>query len=575
MEEDLGVPKKQRHTAKRIFERLRDEYGFDGQYTIVKDYIREHRRQTKEMFVPLSHPPGHGQCDLGEALVVIGGVEQKARCFVLDLPHSDGCFVKAYPAETTEAFLDGHVSAFAFLGGVPQSILYDNTKLAVARILGDGRRQRTRAFSELQPHYLFEDRFGRPGKGNDKGKVEGLVGYARRNFLVPVPSFESFEALNAHLERRCLGRMDARLRGYTETIGQRMERDLEALQPLPAAPYDACEKQPGRVSSLSLVRYRTNDYSVPVAYGHRDVLVRGYVDRVVISCGSEVIARHPRSYERDDFVYDPIHYLPLRPAGHGWDLPEEFGNLRRLSGDPHGPPWQAGVCAGAEALGDLFPAGGAFSRQGLPSARGAELRRGEAPGAVPAGGQAAPAGSGVVSLHAKGQGEHHLHQGLHEPSFQPSFKEGGMTDKPTLLLEHHLKELKLLSFLREYSKMATKCAADNVDHPDYLLRLAELELIDRHQRMVERRIRSARFPAVKSLDTFDFLAIPSVNMALMMELARCEYVERRENVIAVGNSGTGKTHVALGPSASSGGFGRLPARVCPWVSPQPQVWSTS
>ena len=118
----------------------RDEYGYDGGYTTVKDYVRENRRQTREMFVPLSHPPGHAQCDFGEALVVIGGVEQKAHCFVIDLPHSDGCFVKAYPAETSEAFLDGHVAAFAFLGGVPQGILYDNTRLAVARILGDGRR---------------------------------------------------------------------------------------------------------------------------------------------------------------------------------------------------------------------------------------------------------------------------------------------------------------------------------------------------------------------------------------------------------------------------------------------------
>ena len=176
LEDALRRPRKQRHTAKRIFERLRDEYGFDGGYTTVKDYVREHRRQTREMFVPLSHPPGHAQCDFGEALVVIGGVERKAHCFVIDLPHSDGCFVKAYPAETTEAFLDGHVSAFAFLGGVPQSILYDNTRLAVARTLGDGRRQRTRAFTELQSHYLFEDRFGRPGKGNDKGKVEGPGG---------------------------------------------------------------------------------------------------------------------------------------------------------------------------------------------------------------------------------------------------------------------------------------------------------------------------------------------------------------------------------------------------------------
>ena len=338
LEADRRVHRKQRHTAKRIFERLRDEHGFGGQYTIVKDYVRERRRRVGEMFVPLSHGPGHAQCDFGQAMAVVGGVERKVHYFVLDLPHSDGCFVKAYPGETTEAFLDGHVSAFAFLGGVPQSILYDNTKLAVARILGGGRRQRTRAFTELQSHYLFEDRFGRPGQGNDKGSVEGTVGYARRNFLVPVPRAESFAALNIHLEEKCLERMDAVLRGHTETIGQRMERDLEALAPLPAAAYEACDQQATRVSSLSLVRYRTNDYSVPVAYGHREVLVKGYVDQVVVSCGAQVIARHPRSYEREDFVFDPMHYLPLleRKTGaldqaaplQGWELPAEFAKLR-------------------------------------------------------------------------------------------------------------------------------------------------------------------------------------------------------------------------------------------------------
>ena len=126
-----------------------------------------------------------------------------------------------------------------------------------------------------------------------------------------------------------------------------------------------------------------------------------------------------------------------------------------------------------------------------------------------------------------------------------------MNSRSTLLLEHHLKELKLPSFLREYGKMAAQCAAEGVDHPGYLLRLAELELIDRRQRMVERRIRAARFPAVKSLDTFDFTAIPSVNKSLVMELARYEYVQRRENIIAVGKSGTGKTHVALGPGLAA------------------------
>ncbi len=340
LQDDLGVSKKQRHTAKRIYERLRDEHSFPGKYTIVKDYVQQRRLRMREMFVPLSHPPGHGQADFGEALVVIGGVKRKAHFLAVDLPHSDACFVKAYPGETTEAFCDGHNAAFAFFSGVPQSMLYDNTKLAVARILGDGRRQRTRAFAELQSHYLFEDRFGRPGKGNDKGKVEGLVGYVRRNFFTPIPSFESFDALNVYLEEQCHKRRGDRLRGHRETIGERLERDRQVLLALPQTPYDACDKWSTRVSSLSLVRYRGNDYSVPAAYGYREVMVRGYVHHVVISCGSEVIARHQRSYEREDLVFDPMHYLPLleRKIGAldqaaplaGWKLPEEFGTLRRL-----------------------------------------------------------------------------------------------------------------------------------------------------------------------------------------------------------------------------------------------------
>jgi transposase len=340
LEADRAAPPKQRHTAKRIHERLRAEHGFVGGYTIVKDYVRERRARAREMFVPLSHPPGHAQVDFGEAVAVIAGVRQKIHFFCLDLPHSDACFVKAYPAERMEAFLDGHVAAFAFLGGVPRSILYDNTTLAVAQILGGGERQRTRAFAELQSHYLFRDRFGRPGKGNDKGKVEGLVGYARRNFLVPVPAAPSFAALNAHLERGCLERLDHRVRGHAESIGERLVRDLAALQPRPPVPYDACDRRPARVSSLALVRYERNDYSVPSAYGHRPVLVRGYVEEVVIACGAEVIARHERSYAREDFVFDPRHYLALleQKIGaldqaaplQGWDLPEAFATLRRL-----------------------------------------------------------------------------------------------------------------------------------------------------------------------------------------------------------------------------------------------------
>jgi transposase len=340
LEDDRQRPAKQRHTAKRIFDRLKEEHQFTGGYTIVKDYVRGEQMRTREMFVPLTHAPGEAQADFGEALVVIAGVEQKAHYLAMDLPHSDDCLVVAFPAETTEAFLEGHVQAFTYFGAVPTRILYDNTKIAVARILGGEERQRTRAFSELQSYYLFADKFGRPARGNDKGKVEGIVGYSRRNFMVPIPRASSWEELNAQLAEQCRQRRERRLRGHQETIGERFERDRAAMLPLPAAPYEACEKISARVSSLSLVRYRTNDYSVPTQYGHRQVWVKGYVHEVVIACGSEVIAKHMRSYERETVVFDPLHYLALleqktraldqaAPLA-GWQLPECFAELRRL-----------------------------------------------------------------------------------------------------------------------------------------------------------------------------------------------------------------------------------------------------
>ena len=236
LEEDRTVHRKQRHTAKRIFERLRDAHGFTGKQTIVKDYVRERHLGLREMFVPLAHPPGHAEADFGEADAIIAGVMHRAHFFVMTLPHSDACFVAAYPAATAEAWLDGHNAAFAFFGGVPQSILYDNDKCLVSRILPDGTRQRTRSFSGLQSHSLFEDRYGRPGKGNDKGNVEGVVGYARRNFMVPRPRFASWDTFNAQLEEQCRNRQGEVVRGHRETIGERLRRDCEALMVLPPAP---------------------------------------------------------------------------------------------------------------------------------------------------------------------------------------------------------------------------------------------------------------------------------------------------------------------------------------------------
>ena len=340
LEGDRTAPVKQRHTGKRIFERLRDEHGFAGGYTVVKDYVRICRARGRETFVPLAHPPGHAQVDFGEAVGVIGGVRQKIHFFCMDLPQSDACFVKAYPAETTEAFLDGHVSAFAFFGGVPLSILYDNLKIAVAKICGDGKREPTRAFSELLSHYLFQDRFGRPGKGNDKGKVEGLVKYARANFMTPIPEAASYEALNARLATCCRARQDDHAGRHAHTIAERLVADSAALRALPVVALEPCEKRAARASSTALVRYRTNDYSVPTAYGFQDVVVKGFVDEVVILCGGREVARHARSYAEGAFVADPLHYLALiemKPnaldqaaALQGWELPEVFQHLRHL-----------------------------------------------------------------------------------------------------------------------------------------------------------------------------------------------------------------------------------------------------
>jgi len=180
----------------------------------------------------------------------------------------------------------------------------------VSKILLDGTRKRATLFSALQSHYLFRDRYGRPGKGNDKSSVEGLVGYAPlswfagkplpvngRNFMVPIPRFASWVEFNAELEAQCDKRQNGILRTHKEPIGIRLQRDLAAMKPLLGAPFEARDQANGKVSSQSLVRYDTNDYSVPVAYGHQDVWVSGHVDQldqVVIGCRWEVIARQPR-----------------------------------------------------------------------------------------------------------------------------------------------------------------------------------------------------------------------------------------------------------------------------------------
>jgi transposase len=346
LEEDTHAPKKQRHTAKRIFERLRAA-GYEGGYSIVRDAVRRARRLRREVFVPLAHPPGEAQVDFGEAVAQVGGRLRKVAFFVRALPHSDAFFVRAYERECTETFWDGHVRAFAFFGGVPRRITYDNSRVMVARIVGPRQRELTDGFLQLKSHYLFDHHFGRVERPNEKGVVEGTVKFARLNFFVPVPQVRDLDALNTDLLARCGDDLRRRVRGATAIKQVLLDAERAAFLPLPAAPFDACRKRSTAASSLSLVRYDDNDYSVPVRYAHHPIVVRADADRVVLCHAGRAVAEHRRQWGREGVSYDPVHYLALlerkpgafdfaRPL-QGWELPACFATLRaRLEAERDG-----------------------------------------------------------------------------------------------------------------------------------------------------------------------------------------------------------------------------------------------
>ena len=343
--QDRQVPKKQRHTAKRIFDRLQGE-GYTGGYTAVKEAVREITRTSAEVFMPLVHRPGDAQVDFFHALANIGGVLQKVAIFLMALPFSDAFFLMCVPRECTESFWEGHVRAFAFFGGVPLRITYDNSKVAVAAILGGRRRRLTDGFLQLVSHYLFDHHFCSVRRGNEKGVVEGTGGYARRNFLVPVPQVADYDALNAYLLECCQNDLQRQLRGQAASKAELLKEDRAAFLPLPDAPLDACRKQAARVSSLSLVRFQGNDYSVPVHRAHHQVTVKGYWDRVEIHHGFEPLAAHRRLWGSGETLYEPRHYLPLLERKPGaldhsrplqaLELPECFALLRRRLESRHG-----------------------------------------------------------------------------------------------------------------------------------------------------------------------------------------------------------------------------------------------
>lgn len=339
LEADKKAPRKQRHTGKRIFERLRDEHGYEGKITVVRDEIRRWKASTAEVFMPLSHPPGEAQVDFGEATVIYRGHSRKVAFIEVTLPYSGAVYCQAFPRECTETFQEGHRRAFEFFGGVPTRISFDNSKIAVARIVGGRGQDPTREFRRLQSHYLFEEHFCRVRRPNEKGHVENGVGSSRRNFMVPVPQFDDFEEFNRHLEECCRKDLERILRGQTSSKGQLLQEERQMMLPLPGQPFEARRIELPKANTLSLVRFDRNDYSVPVQYAHRKMTAVGGIDRVRLVADNHVIAEHVRDWDRENVHYDPVHYLALLERKPGaldyarpleeWDLPDSIRLLRR------------------------------------------------------------------------------------------------------------------------------------------------------------------------------------------------------------------------------------------------------
>ena len=302
---------------------------------MVKVAVRAWRTRIAEVFVPLAHPPGEAQADFGHAEVILDGRPTKVAVFVMTLPYSDAIFACTFPRECTEAFLEGHVRAFEFFGGVPRRISYDNSRVAVARVTGTRDRKLTDAFLGLKSHHLFQEHFCLVRRLNEKGHVETLVGYARRNFLVPVPAaYGGLEGLDARLE------------------AERLAEEREAMLPLPAEAFLAARVEQPTADSLSLVWFDTNDYSVPTEFAHHEVTAVGTVDAVRIVVGDRVVAELRRCWDREGVFYDPVHYLTLlerKPGAldfaaplEGWELPVCFGVLRRRLEAEFGGPGTKG-----------------------------------------------------------------------------------------------------------------------------------------------------------------------------------------------------------------------------------------
>ena len=310
--EDAGAPAKQKQTAKRIWIRLKAEHNFQGSYSTIRALVRE-LKGTSQVYIPLQFDPGQAaQVDWGTAYAYIAGVKTKVQLFCMRLCNSGAIFVMAFPTQRYESLLAGHVEAFKFFSGVPRTLIYDNMRTVVKEGWGKHVKEEQAPFKLLKAHYVFGTRFCNPRSGNEKGLVENLVGFSRRNVMAPVPKVQSFAVLNAELLKHCLAyAKEHKIESRPAPVSTMLEIERQHLLPLPQALFDPAITTTAKVNRSALIRYDNSYYSVPARFVSQRLTVKAYSLRIELWYRGEKVALHQRSYEQNSYTYCLEHYLPV------------------------------------------------------------------------------------------------------------------------------------------------------------------------------------------------------------------------------------------------------------------------
>ena len=348
VKQDSLEGRKYRRTAKRMYNVLRsDKYGYGGSYASVLRCFQEARERINknpaEVFIPLDFGPGQAsQFDWGEVKAVIGGQLTTLNLGAMQLCKSRKSYARAYPSQKQELLFDVHRRAFEHFGGVPRRVIYDNLRTAVKKILKGNHRNLQERFVEFSSLYLYQAEFCNPARGNEKGRIENLVGFIRENFFVPIPKFVTLEELNDRLLSFLISVARTKIHPESpyKTRHDVYEEEKESLIPLPTHGYECCRVTHAAVTSYSTVHFETNQYSVPGEYVGKTVQVKGYADEVVASFNGAEVSRHKRLYSIKQQSLNPYHYLEAlsrkpRAFADGlpfkeWQLPEVFQHYRRM-----------------------------------------------------------------------------------------------------------------------------------------------------------------------------------------------------------------------------------------------------